>query len=52
MDAIRAKRWKTIGYVLRQPEELHDNFIKGIIEQNKTAARTRNCWRNQKLCKS
>lgn len=44
MDAIGAKHWKTVRYVLRYPEELHNIILERrirnkFIEETKTAGR-------------
>lgn len=31
MIAIRAERWKMIGYTLRHPDELHNIIVEGMI---------------------
>jgi hypothetical protein len=32
IDAIKERRWKMVGHVMRHPEELHNIILEGMIE--------------------
>lgn len=36
-DAIRARRRKMVGHALKNPEELHNVILEGMIKEKKTA---------------
>lgn len=35
MDTIRERKWKTIGYTLGYPEELHSTKVESIIKEKR-----------------
>lgn len=48
MDAIRVRRYKMIGHVLRYSEESHNVVIERMIESKKTAGRSRYFYEDKK----